>query len=309
MSTHKEYALIAILVTAAIVGVGPAFGDCPPDCTPKANYTQNLITGSNTTTVQPIIIPTVLPLSLMTDKAMYNKDSVVSVTGHVANVIPNVPITIRVVDSQGNIVYVNQIAPDTSGNFAAKISTASPLWTSSGTYTLYAQYGVQQGMRMAQTQFSIGTTVSGAASCQPTQLAAVSGSEQYCIDYSIKGGQATGATLSGPSKSLTVNIVSTTDGQLTLTIPRTVLDAKAGVQDDSFYVLVNGQEQDMFTDTPSPSARTLAIPFGAGTEQVEVIGTQAVPEFGAVAALVLAIAIVSIIAVSAKTGVRLMPRY
>ena len=309
MSTHKEYALIAILVTAAVVGVGPALGYCPPDCTPKANYTQDLITGSNTTTVQPIIIPATLPLSLSTDKTVYSSQAVVDVTGHVANVIPNVPITLRVISSEGNVVYVNQLTPDASGNFEAKISTSSPLWTSSGAYTLYAQYGVQQGMRMAQTQFSIGTTVSGAASCQPTQLAATVGSEQYCIDYSITGGKATGATLSSSSKSLTVNIVSTTNGQLTLTIPRTVLDAKAGVQDDSFFVLVNGQEMDSFTDSPSPSERTLAIPFGAGTEQVEVIGTQAVPEFGAVAALVLAIAIVSIIAVSAKTGLRLMPRY
>ncbi|MGB9003927.1 MAG: PEFG-CTERM sorting domain-containing protein [Nitrosotalea sp.] len=33
------------------------------------------------------------------------------------------------------------------------------------------------------------------------------------------------------------------------------------------------------------------------------------PEFGPIAALVLAIAIISIIAVSAKTGLRLMPKY
>ena len=36
---------------------------------------------------------------------------------------------------------------------------------------------------------------------------------------------------------------------------------------------------------------------------------QVVPEFGPIAALVLAIAIVSIIAVSAKTGLRFMPKY
>ena len=35
----------------------------------------------------------------------------------------------------------------------------------------------------------------------------------------------------------------------------------------------------------------------------------AIPEFGPIAALVLAIAIISIIAVSAKTGLRFMPKY
>ncbi|MBI1828155.1 MAG: PEFG-CTERM sorting domain-containing protein, partial [Thaumarchaeota archaeon] len=41
----------------------------------------------------------------------------------------------------------------------------------------------------------------------------------------------------------------------------------------------------------------------------EIIGTWIVPEFGPIAALVLAIAIISIIAVSAKTGLRFMPKY
>ncbi len=74
-------------------------------------------------------------------------------------------------------------------------------------------------------------------------------------------------------------------------------------------MLVDGQEKDSFTDTPSASTRTLTIPFSAGTGQIEIIGTQVVPEFGPIAALVLAIAIISIIAVSAKTGLRFMPKY
>ncbi|MFZ0185168.1 MAG: PEFG-CTERM sorting domain-containing protein, partial [Nitrosotalea sp.] len=42
---------------------------------------------------------------------------------------------------------------------------------------------------------------------------------------------------------------------------------------------------------------------------IEIIGTQIIPEFGPIAALVLAIAIISIIAVSSKTGLRFMPKY
>ncbi|MDE1862060.1 MAG: PEFG-CTERM sorting domain-containing protein [Thaumarchaeota archaeon] len=309
MSTHKEYALIAILATAAIVGVGPAFGYCPPDCTPKTNYTAGLMTGNNVTTVQPIVIPVSLPLSLTTDKTTYDRQSVVDVTGHVQNVIPGLPVTLRVSDSLGNIVEVSQLTVDNKGNFETKFDTSSPLWSRGGTYTIYAQYGVQQGLRMAQTQITIGTVIAGAASCQPNQLAAKVDGQQYCIGYSITGGTATGATISTISKELTVNIQSTQSGQITLTIPRTVLDAKAGVKDDSFFVLANGQEQDSFTDTPSANARTLTIPFTAGTEQIGIIGTQVVPEFGPIAALVFAIAIVSIIAVSAKTGLRLLPKY
>ena len=309
MSTHKEYALIAILATAAIVGIGPAFGYCPPDCTPKTNYTAGLMTGTNVTTVQPIIIPATLPLSLSTDKTTYDRQSIIDVTGHVQNVITGLPVTLRVTDSLGNVVQVSQLTLDSKGNFETKYDSSSPLWSRGGTYTIYAQYGVQQGMRMAQTQISIGTISVGASSCQSTQLAAMVDNQMYCIDYSITGGTATGATLSTSSKSLTVNLQSTTSGQITLKIPRSVLDAKSGVKDDSFFVLVDGQEQDSFTDSPSAATRTLVIPFMAGSAQIEIIGTQVVPEFGPIAALVFAIAIISIVAVSAKTGLRFMPKY
>jgi predicted secreted protein with PEFG-CTERM motif len=307
MSTHKEYALIAILATAAIVGVSPAFGDSMSGMSSSGNSTQGMSV-SNTTTVQPIIVPVTLPLSVTTDKTMYDRQSIILVTGHVQNIIPGLPVTLRVSDSSGNVVEVNQLTVDNSGNFQANINTSSPLWTSGGTYTIYAQYGEQQGMRTAQTQFSIGG--GGASNCQPDQLSATVNNEMYCIDYSISGGTATGATLSMSSKTLTVNLQATSDGQITLQIPRSVLDAKTSSgQDDSFFVLVDGEEKDSFTDTPSADIRTLTIPFSMGAEQIQIIGTQIIPEFGQIAALVLAIAIISIIAVSAKTGLRFMPKY
>jgi len=55
--------------------------------------------------------------------------------------------------------------------------------------------------------------------------------------------------------------------------------------------------------------RTLAIPFKNGTQQIEIVGTFVIPEFGPIAVMVLAIAIISIIAISKKTGLRLLPKY
>ncbi|TLX68181.1 MAG: PEFG-CTERM sorting domain-containing protein [Thaumarchaeota archaeon] len=78
--------------------------------------------------------------------------------------------------------------------------------------------------------------------------------------------------------------------------------------DDQFVVVNDGQQAD-FTETKTTTDRTLIIPFTDGTGQIEIIGTQIVPEFGPIAALVLAIAIISIIVVSAKTGLRFMPKY
>ncbi|MEX0764039.1 MAG: PEFG-CTERM sorting domain-containing protein, partial [Nitrosopumilaceae archaeon] len=64
-----------------------------------------------------------------------------------------------------------------------------------------------------------------------------------------------------------------------------------------------------FKETKSKTSRTLSVGFLADDTQIEIVGTQIVPEFGPIAALVLAVAIISIIAVSAKTRLRLMPKY
>jgi predicted secreted protein with PEFG-CTERM motif len=49
--------------------------------------------------------------------------------------------------------------------------------------------------------------------------------------------------------------------------------------------------------------------FPAGAEKIEVVGTFVVPEFGTIAVMILAVAIISIIAVSAKSRLSIMPRY
>ena len=55
--------------------------------------------------------------------------------------------------------------------------------------------------------------------------------------------------------------------------------------------------------------RKITIAFPAGAETIEIIGTYVIPEFGTIAAMILAVAIISIIAVSAKSRLSIIPRY
>jgi predicted secreted protein with PEFG-CTERM motif len=291
--SNKEYALIAILATIAVVGVVPAFAQW--QMLPSSG-------GLNPAPTEA----TPIPITVSTDKAVYDHNSIVVVSGHVRNPYPGQQVTIRVSDPTGNIVQISQLTLDNNGNFGTKLNTASPLWTKSGVYTIFAQYGNQQGTS-TQTQFTI--PGGGATSCDPTQLAVKLNDQLYCISYSINGGTVLSGTLSVVSKTLTVNIQANNDGQITLNIPRSVLDSKNGNNDQSFIVLVDGEQKDTVTETTTSDTRTVTIPFAAGAGQIEIVGTQIVPEFGPIAALILAIAIISIIAVSAKTGLRFMPKY
>ena len=54
--------------------------------------------------------------------------------------------------------------------------------------------------------------------------------------------------------------------------------------------------------------RTISIDFENGTSEIEIIGTQVIPEFGTIAMIVLAVAIISIITVSTKSRLRFIPQ-
>ena len=133
MSTHKEYALIAILATAAVVGVVPAFAaNNPYLACPDCNDT------SNTQQIPPIAI------TVTTDKPAYDHNSQIMVTGHVANPYPGQDVAVKITSPSGNVVTAAQLTLDNNGDFATKISTAGNLWFENGQYTITVQQGDEQ---------------------------------------------------------------------------------------------------------------------------------------------------------------------
>jgi len=73
--------------------------------------------------------------------------------------------------------------------------------------------------------------------------------------------------------------------------------------DGSYFVLVEGQEVEFMQ-----MGNTLHVDYEAGTERIEIVGSHVVPEFGTIAMIVLAVAIISIIAITAKTRTTLIPK-
>ena len=119
-----------------------------------------------------------------------------------------------------------------------------------------------------------------------------------CTSYDISNGHVTSATVNTNDNSVIINIDSDGDGTLTIS-PST------STQKGIFMVLVDGEE----SDDAEINGNTVIVPFGAETEQIEIIGTFVIPEFGTIAAMILAVAIISIIAISAKSRLSIVPRY
>ena len=117
------------------------------------------------------------------------------------------------------------------------------------------------------------------------------------LTYAISGGVINQVFPDTEAKSLIVQIDSISNGILAIKIPREVLDAKFGDEDDDFFVILDGLEIN-FDETKTGNERTITIEFPEGTEEIEIIGTSVVPEFGAIAVLILMVSIFSVIFVS-----------
>jgi len=273
------FALSAILI--ASIGMAPAFG-------------------------QSSVVVT-------TDKASYSEGETIQVTGEVAQLLGGYSLSVIVFAPNGNIVSIAQLTVGVDKKFNTSVTAGGSLMKIEGTYTVTVQYGDNKN-NVGETTFEFG----GSTVTPPSQVVeesmvtdttvSVSGSSDL-IGYTITGGKLLGITPDVDANSLIISIDATDDGSLTLTIPRSVLNALLeNGEDDDFFVLIDGEEVD-FEEITNPTERILTIAFPAGAEEIEIIGTFVVPEFGTIAAMILAVAIISIIAVSAKSRLSIIPRY
>ena len=97
--------------------------------------------------------------------------------------------------------------------------------------------------------------------------------ENQSVDYEIEGGTVSDMVIDPDFIELIVEIDSTEDGILQITIPRDLLDAKFNESDDIFFVIVDGFDTEYIEITNGADSRTLIIPFFQGDTQIEIIGT------------------------------------
>ena len=254
----------------------------------------------------PSFAQTAPNITVTTDKSSYTINDSIVISGAVKAVVPGTPVTIQIFNADKNVVYINQIDVSQDGTYSdSNIKAEGKLWVSSGTYTVKVQYGPTV---TTQTTFIFASSITPVSNYFIVKDP--SSQQTFSVNYTISGGMVKDMTIDPQSISLIVSLNSTSDGTITLQIPRSLIDAKtSNGQDDSFIVLIDGAEVKPSGEETNNIFRTLTIPFLQGDQDIEIIGTQIVPEFGTIAALVLAIAIISIIAVSAKTGLRFMPKY
>lgn len=248
-------------------------------------------------------------MTISTDKESYDTGETIMVTGQVKDRITTQEVTLRVIAPNGNIIAVKQLSVAEDSTFETELATGAGLWKYEGTYEIKAIYG--SANRAADTTFEYaGDDGSMTGPDRPGDDGFMVGG--FPIQYSITGGEVVSIAEDPDQNSLIIMIESTDDGELTISLPSDIIVARDnGMEGDDtdFFVLVDDAEVDDYTEEMSGDVRTLTIPFSAGSERIEIIGSWVIPEFGTIAVLVLAAAIISIIAISSRSRLSIMPKY
>jgi predicted secreted protein with PEFG-CTERM motif len=253
-------------------------------------------------------------ITIETDKDVYDHTDTITITGTVSPVDQNeVPVTIMLINQYTSIVEVNQLVVNSDGSWSGQIvlNPENRLQSEDGVYEIRAQYGstkITTSVELTntvETSEGVGTEVVTAVT--GTTVTGPSGESFYKlgvgqIEYDITCNATPGFFANADDDSIVIYLEPTDDGIITITLHEEIIKP---FEDGGFAVIVDNQEMQDFTQV----GNTLTIPCVAGTEKIEIHGSWAIPEFGVIAAMILAVAIVSIIVVTAKTRLSLVPRY
>ena len=247
----------------------------------------------------------------LTAEATDGSDTIL-VRGQTASQVTDITLTVTSPDGF-NRLAVDQITPDANGNFATEFKL-SPLWKQDGFYTITAMQSVQKnslytmsvsvevvngmtletletesnletGLFMPQESKIFRGFIMRANAMEGSTTIGITGqTDRTNIDITLKVIAPNGNVVS--VEQITPNL----DGKFSKNI---TTGGPLWTQDGIYRV--TAQQGDS-------SDRTTSI-------EVEIVDGVVIPEFGAIAALILAIAITSIIAVSAKSRLSILPRY
>ena len=238
----------------------------------------------------------------------------ISVSGHTS--VKNNDITIMVQAPNGNIIAVYQVSPDANGDFMKDIQIGGSQWNQDGMYTVKVQQGSSSlysfklqaevnGGITAATSVSDSTLKSGIGEVSP-----IIGSTKDVSGLTITADVILGATsipISGHTdrSNNDVTIVVTSPNGSIVSVDQVTPDANGDFMLEIQTASELWRQNGMYTI----SAQQGDNPNYKDSVDVEIVDGAVIPEFGTIAALILAVAIISIIAVSAKTRLSIIPKY
>ena len=218
-------------------------------------------------------------------------------------------VSILVWAPNGNLVSVDQSSVS-GGSFSASVNVSN---LSDGTYTIAASQGDASNYNLSVDVDVMGGSSDSSVSATSSTAADVTVEEVDSSAVVIHGLTITADAIEGAT---TVDVSGSTDrnGEIVLTVTapngNIVSVAQVTPSDGSYMTTISvggalWSQDGMYTI----SAQQGDAAIYKTSTQVDIKDGHVVPEFGTIAIMILVVAIVSIIALSAKTKLSLVPRY
>jgi len=240
--------------------------------------------------------------------------NIISINGETASTSTDVTFTVRTPDG-ANVVGVDQTTPDANGIFDTEFNCSN--WKQDGLYTITAQQGESSLYTIAlnvevNSGMTVETSVSDTSFEEKTEtiVTGITSEETEVVGLSITANAVEGSDTIGITGH-----TSKTNEDITFTVKSPNGNLV------SINQLAPGSDGNFATDitTGGPlwsqdGMYTVVAQQGSGSAftdsvEVEILDGLVVPEFGTIAAMILAVAIISIVAVSAKSRLSIVPRY
>ncbi len=215
-------------------------------------------------------------------------------------------VTVVITASNGNIVQVDQLSVS-GGSFSTTFNVSG---SDDGAYKIAANQGAS-----SKYSLNVSVDVSGGSSDSSDSSTSVVGAAAVEETAAVAAG---GLTLSagGIEGSTTIDVSGTTDrnGDITLKVTapngNVISVSQISPSGGSFMTTIETggalwSQDGMYTISAHQGAATNY----QTSADVEIVDGHVIPEFGVIAAMILAVAIVSIIVVTAKTKLSIVPRY
>jgi len=215
-------------------------------------------------------------------------------------------VTVVITASNGNIVQVAQLSVS-GGSFSTTFNVSD---SDDGAYKIAANQGSS-----SKYSLNVSVDVSGGSSDSSASVSnQIASTEEEAISTTPSGGLTLSA--GGIEGSTTIDISGTTDrtGDITLKVTapngNIISVAQISPSGGSFMTTIETgsavwSQDGMYTI----SAQQGDASNYKTSAEVEIVDGLVIPEFGVIAAMILAVAIVSIIVVTAKTKLSIVPRY
>lgn len=232
--------------------------------------------------------------TVATDNTAYSTGEDITVSGNVGRTPTGQPLLIQVYNPNGAVYRFDQVTVQSDGSYTYTFRVGGNLGVS-GEYEIRASYAGSS----ASTTFDFTATDGGGTGLRNFTLV-IDGTDRHTVQYRISGGTLQSLTGDSETATVTATISASRAGQLTLAFPRDVFDSMDTNGDDLDFIVFVDELETVAEDDFGADTRTLVIDFEEGSEQVDIVGTFLVPEFGAIAAIVLAVAIVGIIVATTR---------